>query len=72
MSYDGTCTFIFICSGPSAQAINLSNHSIASQFDLSDGSGQTKAIDSGPGLYGIKISPGSDTAKWSVEVQDYY
>jgi hypothetical protein len=29
-------------------------------------------VQSGPGRYQIKISPGPDTARWSIEVQDYY
>ena len=72
MNYQGTCTFIFFCEGPSASVVNLNNHSTTSQFDLNGGNDQTQVIDSGPGLYQIRISPGLDTASWSVGVQDYF
>ena len=72
MGYQGTCTFIFFCSGPSAQVANLGSWSDTAGFDLNDGSGQTQVFKSGPGLYQITVSPGNDTARWSIEVQDYY
>jgi hypothetical protein len=72
MGYQGTCTFIFFCSGPSAQVANLSSGSHAVGFDLNDGSGQTQVLKSGPGRYQITVSPGDDTARWSMQVQDYY
>ena len=72
MSYDATCTFIFICSGPSARVVNVGDGSTAGSFDLNDGSGQVWASGTGPGVYQLRITPGSDTASWSVEVDDYY
>jgi hypothetical protein len=72
LSYVGTCTFIIFCSGPSAQVINLNTGSVATQFDLNDGGDQTHVFQLGPGLYQIRVAPGSDTAKWAVDVQDYY
>jgi hypothetical protein len=72
MGYQGTCTFIFFCSGPSAQVANLGSRSDTTGFDLNDGSGQTQVFKSGPGLYQITVSPGDDTARWSIQVQDYY
>src|ERR1039458_10217502 len=72
MAYQGTCTLIFFCSGPSAQVANQGSGSDTSGFDLNDGSGQTQLFKSGPGLYQITVSPGRDTARWSIQVQDYY
>jgi eukaryotic-like serine/threonine-protein kinase len=72
MSYQGTCTFIFVCSGPSATVTNTSTGATVDQFDLAEGSGQPRMIDSGPGTYRIAISPGSDSARWAVKVDDYY
>jgi hypothetical protein len=72
MAYDGTCTFVFFCSGPTATVVNPSTRATASEFDLSDGGQQVKAIGSGPGLYQVTVAPGSDSASWSIEVQDYY
>jgi serine/threonine-protein kinase len=72
MAYQGTCTLIFFCSGPSAQVANQGSGSDTSGFDLNDGSGQTQLFKSGPGLYQITVSPGDDTARWSIQVQDYY
>ncbi len=72
MSYQGVCAFIVFCSGPSAQIADLNHGTTADSFDLGDGSDQIRTVDSGPGLYQVKISPGSDSANWSVQVQDYY
>lgn len=72
MSFDGMCTFIFFCSGPNAQIANLRSGATVSQFGLQDGGTQTKVVQSGAGLYQLSITPGSDTASWSLEVDDYY
>jgi hypothetical protein len=72
MGYQGTCTFIFVCSGPSAHVANLTKGTDAGSFDLNEGSGQIWMFPTGPGVYQVKISPGSDTATWSAQVQDYY
>jgi hypothetical protein len=72
MSYQGACTFIVFCSGPSAEVADLSHGATAGSFDLNDGGGQIRTFDAGPGLYQLKISPGSDTASWSVAIQDYF
>ncbi len=72
MSYVGTCTFIFFCSGPSATVTNLGTGATLDSFGLSEGTSQTRVFRSGPGSYRIQISPGSDTARWSVTVEDYY
>ena len=45
---------------------------MARQFGLGEGSAQTRVFPSGPGLYQIKVTPGSDTAQWSIHVEDYY
>ena len=49
MSYQGTCTFIFFCSGPGAQVDNTATGSPVSGFSLSDGGRQTRVFDTGPG-----------------------
>ncbi len=72
MGYDGTCTFIFFCSGPSARVTNALTGATVSQFDLSQGTGQTQVFSSGPGTYEMRVTPGSDTAHWSIAVQDDY
>jgi serine/threonine protein kinase len=72
MGYEGLCTFIFICSGPSAQVVDLNHPADATKFDLNKGSDQTQVFKAGAGLYQISIQPGSDTARWSMEVEDYY
>jgi eukaryotic-like serine/threonine-protein kinase len=72
MRYDGMCTFIFWCSGPSAQAARLSNGWSANSFSLNTGENQTRVFQTGPGIYQVQITPGSDTAFWTVEVEDYY
>jgi hypothetical protein len=72
MSYGGTCTFIFVCSGPTAHAASLTRGTSAGSFDLNEGSGQIWTFPTGPGLYQVRISPGSDFATWSAQVQDWY
>ena len=72
MSYQGTCTFIFICQGPTATVTNLATGARVGQFDLNDGSGQVKSFTTGSGVYQVKVSPGSDSARWSIKAEDYY
>ena len=71
MSYDGTCDFVFFCNGPSLQVLGLGTNSTNQSFDLSSGSGKTRVLKTGPGLYQIDINPGWDDASWSIEVQDW-
>jgi eukaryotic-like serine/threonine-protein kinase len=72
MGYDGTCTLIFWCSGPSAQVTNVNTGATVDQFDLNEGGGQTQVFNAGPGVYQISVTSGSDSAHWSVDVQDDY
>ncbi len=72
MSYDGTCALIFICQGPHMHIAALRGGSTAPGFDLNDGDNQVQTYSSGAGVYQISISPGSDNARWSVKVEDYY
>jgi serine/threonine-protein kinase len=72
MSFRGTCLFLVVCDGPSADARNLSEGGSAGSFELGEGEGNTHVFDSGPGLYRIVISGGRDSANWNMSVQDYY
>jgi serine/threonine-protein kinase len=72
MAYDGSCTLLLFCSGPSAQVSELNSGANVTQFDLGEGTGQTRVVGSGPGTYQIRVTPGSDTARWSIAVDDYY
>jgi hypothetical protein len=72
MSYDGICALIFICSGPHMHIAALRGGGGAPGFDLTDGGTQAQTYTSGAGVYQISISPGSDNARWSVRVEDYY
>ena len=72
MGFQGTCTFIFFCSGPSATVINLGNGSTVDEFHLGEGSSENRIFKSGPGVYQITVSPGDDTADWRIHVDDYY
>jgi hypothetical protein len=72
MSYEGMCSFVLFCSGPSAEVADLTHGTSSGSFDLNDGSEQTRTFASGAGLYQLRVTPGSDSATWSVEVQDYY
>jgi serine/threonine-protein kinase len=72
MGYKGTCELLFICSGPTATVTNVTTGATVDQFDLGEGSGKTHTFQTGPGTYQISVSPGSDTAQWSIKVDDWY
>jgi hypothetical protein len=72
MSYNGLCELIFFCNGPTAQVANLKTGATVSQFGLKDGGTQTEVVQSGAGLYQVSITPGSDSASWSLVVDDDY
>ncbi len=72
MDYEGTCTLLLVCFGPSAEAENLHGDSSGGGFELGEGSSQTHTFDSGPGLYRLVVSAGHDSARWSMTVEDYY
>jgi eukaryotic-like serine/threonine-protein kinase len=72
MDYQGTCTLLLVCFGPSAEADNLQSDSRFGGFELGEGSSQTHTFDSGPGLYRVVVSGGHDSARWSMTVEDYY
>ena len=72
MGYQGLCTLIFFCSGPSAEVVRPAAGSTVTQLSLGQGDGQTQIFKSGPGLYQIDVQPGSDSARWSITVEDYY
>lgn len=72
MAYNGTCTLLIFCSGPTAHVANLDAGSTVTSFDLSEGSDQIRTISAGPGMYQVTVTPGDDSATWSAQVQDYY
>jgi len=72
MSYEGSCLFLLVCFGPSAQASNLNSGQSFDGFDLSSGSSHAHVFDSGPGLYRVSVEGGRDSARWAMTVQDYY
>lgn len=72
MDYSDTCTFLIFCSGPTARVRSLSAGSPVGSFSLNSGTGQTQDFDTGPGTYQVSVTPGDDSARWSVDVQDWY
>jgi eukaryotic-like serine/threonine-protein kinase len=71
MAFQGTCTFILFCSGPSARVTDAAGSYVAG-FGLQNGSNQVQTFSSGAGSYEIQVTPGDDDAGWSVQVQDLY
>jgi Protein kinase domain len=71
MAYEGSCTLLFVCFGPSAEVNNLTTGASFGGFELGEGSTETHTFDSGPGLYRLEISAGHDSARWSMTVEDY-
>jgi PASTA domain len=72
MAYHGTCTWIFFCSGPHAQVTALGSSTTADTFGLNDGGTKTETFDVKPGTYSVRVIPGGDEARWSLQVQDDY
>ena len=72
MDYEGTCTLLVVCFGPSAQVEDLETGSSFGSFELGEGPSETHIYGSGPGLYRLDVSAGHDTARWSMAVADYY
>jgi serine/threonine-protein kinase len=72
MDYSDTCAFIVFCSGPTARIRSLSTGNQVGSFSLNTGTGQTQDFDTGPGTYQVSVTPGDDSARWSVNVQDWY
>jgi hypothetical protein len=72
MGYRGTCALLFICSGPSATVTDVKTGQTVQHFSLDEGSNRVWTFDSGPGVYQVAISPGSDNAHFTVQVQDRY
>jgi hypothetical protein len=72
MSYEGTCTLLLVCLGPSAQAHDERSGESFGSFELSEGGPHTHAFERGPGTYRVEVSGGHDQARWSMTVEDYY
>jgi serine/threonine-protein kinase len=72
MNYVGNCTFIVFCSGPSAAVENSATGHAVADFGLGDGGRQSQGFGTGPGSFRLRISPGSDTARWSAWIEDWY
>jgi hypothetical protein len=72
MGFQGTCTWIIFCSGPTARVVNVTTGQTVRGFGLQNGSNQTQSFASGAGTYEVQVTPGGDDAGWSVQVQDYY
>jgi serine/threonine protein kinase len=71
MAYHGTCTWLVFCSGPQAHVSTPSGSSVDS-FGMNDGGTQTETFSTRPGTYQVKVTPGGDQARWSMQVEDYY
>ncbi len=71
MAYHGTCTWLVFCSGPHAHVSTASGSSVAG-FGMNDGGTQTQTFSTNPGTYQVKVTPGGDEARWSMQVEDYY
>ena len=71
MVYEGSCTLLVVCFGPSAEVDNLKTGASFGSFELGEGETETHTFDSGPGLYRMVISGGHDSARWSMTVEDY-
>jgi serine/threonine protein kinase len=71
MAYHGTCTWLIFCSGPHAHVSTPGGSSVAS-FGMNDGGTQIETFSTRPGTYQVKVTPGGDEARWSMQIEDYY
>lgn len=72
MAFQGTCTWILFCSGPTARVVDAGSGRYVAGFGLQNGIGQVQSLNSGAGSYEIQVTPGGDQAGWSVQVQDLF
>ena len=72
MAFQGTCTWILFCSGPTARVVNAATGGYVAGFGLQNGTGQAQTLATGAGTYEVRVTPGGDQAGWSAQVQDYY
>jgi hypothetical protein len=72
MAFNGTCTWVLFCSGPTAQVVDAGTGRYVAGFGLQDGTGQVQSFATGAGSYAIQVTPGGDDAAWSMQVQDDY
>ena len=71
MSFDGTCSLVLVCFGPRAEALLLPAATRLDAWDLDRGTDRVRTIDSGPGIYQLRVAAGDDRARWSIAVQDF-
>jgi hypothetical protein len=72
MHYDGSCGFLLVCFGPSADVAKLPATDRVDGFDLDDGRGKTHDFTTGAGVFRITVGAGDDNTSWSMRVQDFY
>ncbi len=71
MAYHGSCTWLLFCSGPSAHVSSVAGGA-AQSFGMDDGGARTQTFTTGPGTYTLRITPGGDEARWSMQIEDDY
>ena len=71
MAYDGSCTLLLVCFGPSVQAQTVPGGERVDAWSLDKGDGRVRTIESGPGVYQLTITGGDDHARWTMDVQDF-
>jgi hypothetical protein len=72
MGFDGTCTWILFCSGPTARVVDGGTGPTVRGFGLLNGTSQTQTFATGPGAFDLRVTPGGDAASWSIAIEDYY
>ena len=71
IAYQGSCTLLVVCFGPSAEVENLTTGASFDSFELGEDQTETHIFDSGPGLYRLVISGGHDPARWAMTIEDH-
>ena len=57
MAFQGTCTWILFCSGPTARVMHAGSGDYVAGFGLQNGTGQGQSFDTGAGTYEIQVTP---------------
>ena len=70
MSYQGTCTWIVFCSGPTATVTGRTGGTRS--FGLSDGGRHSQGFAAATRSLHAAHRPGSDSTRWTAWIEDWY
>ncbi len=69
--HEKSCTLWVFCSRTGVAVTDASTGGDVYAFDLTDGNHE-QLLDTGPGVYQVKVDPASGDSRWTFTVQDWY